>query len=172
MQFATITAALIFGSVPERTRFVPAMIFIFFWTTLVYDFVAYWTWADHGWIRNMACLHGLSNSSITPCLEGAYDFAGGGPVHIASGFAGLAYCLILGKRKRIHVEHHSLVNVMFGTGLLWCGWFAFNGGSAGASNTRAAMASTVTTIGKLSQKTAGSQLSPKNGLAVVAFYEF
>ena len=48
MQFATITAALIFGSVPERTRFVPAAVFVFIWTTVVYDFVAYWTWADHG----------------------------------------------------------------------------------------------------------------------------
>ncbi|XP_055357688.1 uncharacterized protein LOC129602636 [Paramacrobiotus metropolitanus] len=145
MQFATITAALIFGSVPERTRFLPAMIFVFIWTTLVYDFVAYWTWADHGWIRNLGCISNIT-SDAGPCFVGAYDFAGGGPVHIASGFAGLAYCLILGKRKRIHVEHHSLVNVMFGTGLLWCGWFAFNGGSAGASTTRAAMASTVTTI--------------------------
>ncbi|OQV11853.1 Ammonium transporter 1 [Hypsibius exemplaris] len=142
MQFATITAALIFGSVPERTRFVPAMIFVFFWTTFVYDFVAYWSWADHGWIRNFACLGNVS----APCFTGAYDFAGGGPVHIASGFSGLAYCLMLGKRKHIHVEHHSLVNVMLGTGILWFGWFAFNGGSAGASNTRAAMASTVTTI--------------------------
>ena len=70
MQFATLTAALIFGSVPERTRFVPAMIFVLFWTSLVYDFVAYWTWADHGWIRNFACLSGLSDSSVTPCFNG------------------------------------------------------------------------------------------------------
>ena len=114
MQFATITAALIFGSVPERTRFVPAMVFVFLWTSLVYDFVAYWTWADHGWIRNLACLGNLSNRTTVPCFNGAYDFAGGGPVHIASGFSGLAYCLMLGKRKHIHVEHHSLVNVMLG----------------------------------------------------------
>ncbi|GAU94604.1 hypothetical protein RvY_06344 [Ramazzottius varieornatus] len=144
MQFATITAALIFGSVPERTRFVPGMLFIFLWTTVVYDFVAYWTWADHGWIRNFACLP--VSQTADPCYNGAYDFAGGGPVHIASGFAGLAYCLVVGRRKLVHVEHHSLVNVMLGTGILWFGWFAFNGGSAGAANTRAAMAATVTTI--------------------------
>ncbi|GAV06810.1 hypothetical protein RvY_16735-2 [Ramazzottius varieornatus] len=144
MQFATITAALIFGSVPERTRFVPGMVFVFCWTTLVYDFTAYWSWGDHGWIRNFACLS--IAASDHPCYNGAYDFAGGGPVHIASGFAGLAYCLVLGRRKHVHVEHHSLVNVMLGTGMLWFGWFAFNGGSAGAANTRAAMAATVTTI--------------------------
>ncbi|OWA53099.1 Ammonium transporter 1 [Hypsibius exemplaris] len=155
MQFATLTAALIFGSVPERTRFVPAMIFTVFWTTFVYDFVAYWTWADRGWIRNFSCIGDIytamattnsSSPSAVPCQIGGYDFAGGGPVHIASGFAGLAYCLVLGKRKHIHVEHHSLVNVMFGTGILWFGWLAFNGGSEGAANTRAAMASTNTTI--------------------------
>ncbi|OQV12374.1 Ammonium transporter 1 [Hypsibius exemplaris] len=147
MQFATIAAALIFGSVPERTRFLPAMVFVFIWTTLVYDIVAYWSWADHGWIRNFACIPMLrGDSSVTPCLEGGYDYAGGGPVHIASGFSGLAYCLLIGKRKHIHVEHHSVVNVFLGTGLLWTGWFAFNGGSAGAANTRAAMAGVVTTI--------------------------
>lgn len=83
MQFATITAALIFGSVPERTRFVPAMVFVVFWTTFVYDFVAYWAWADHGWIHNFACLGNLSIVDV-PCMNGAYDFAGGGPVHIVS----------------------------------------------------------------------------------------
>ncbi|OQV25535.1 Ammonium transporter 1 [Hypsibius exemplaris] len=145
MQFATLTAALIFGSVPERTRFVPAMLFVVLWTSLVYDFVAYWTWADHGWIRNFACISSIDSRTV-PCLIGGYDFAGGGPVHIASGFSGLAYCLMLGKRKHIHVEHHSLVNVMLGTGILWFGWFAFNGGSAGAANTRAAMAAANTTI--------------------------
>ncbi|XP_055347250.1 uncharacterized protein LOC129594547 [Paramacrobiotus metropolitanus] len=150
MQFAAITAALIFGSVPERTRFVPAMLFIFAWTTLVYDVVAYWSWAKRGWIRNLACVGQLTDMSRQPCLVGGYDFAGGGPVHVASGFAGLAYCIMIGKRKKIHQEHHSLVNVMLGTGLLWCGWFGFNGGSEGAADTRAAMASAVTTLGAAS----------------------
>ncbi|OQV21652.1 Ammonium transporter 1 [Hypsibius exemplaris] len=145
MQFAGITAALVFGSVPERTRFVPAMVFVFFWTTLVYDFAAYWTWADHGFLRNLNCV-GAPNYDVAPCYVGAYDFAGGGPVHICAGFSGLAYLVVLGKRKLIHAEHHNMVNVMFGTGILWFGWFAFNGGSAGAANTRAAMAATVTTL--------------------------
>ena len=133
--------SLLCSSVPERTRFLPAMIYVFLWTTLVYDFSAYWSWADHGWIRNFACLGEMSKGG-EPCFKGGYDFAGGGPVHIASGFAGLAYCLMIGKRKHIHVEHHSLVNVCLGAGLLWTGWFGFNGGSAGASNARAAMATT------------------------------
>ena len=90
---------------------------------------------------------GISLGSETyqdnPCGAGAYDFAGGGPVHICAGFSGLAYLVVLGKRKLIHAEHHNMVNVMFGTGVLWFGWFAFNGGSEGAANPRAAMACTV-----------------------------
>lgn len=77
-----------------------------------------------------------------------YDFAGGGPIHIASGFAGLAYCLVVGKRKggnRVS-KPHNLTNVVLGTALLWFGWFGFNGGSAVASTPRAAMAAAVTTI--------------------------
>ncbi|OQV25502.1 Ammonium transporter 1 [Hypsibius exemplaris] len=150
MQCACIAAALIFGSVPERVRFVPGMVFILVWTTVVYDFVAYWSWSNHGWIRNFGCLKEISNLTSTDyhpyCHQGAYDFSGGGPIHIASGFSGLAYCLVLGKRRHVHVEHHSLVNVMLGTGILWFGWFAGSGGAAGASNTRAAVASTNTTI--------------------------
>jgi ammonia channel protein AmtB len=110
-----------------------------------YSFLPYRTWADHGFLRNIACL-GSSTYYEKPCFVGAYDFAGGGPVHITAGFSGLAYLVVLGKRKVMHAEHHNLVNVMFGTGVLWTGWFAFNAGSAGAANTRAAMAATVTTI--------------------------
>jgi len=142
MQFAVITPAIIFGSVAERVRIIPAMVFIFVWTTLVYDIVTYWTWASKGWLRNMSRLETLD------CGNGAYDFAGGGPIHIASGFAGLAYCLVVGKRKGgIRVSKpHNLTNVVLGTALLWFGWFGFNGGSAVASTPRAAMAAAVTTI--------------------------
>ena len=144
MQFATITPALIFGSVAERIRILPAMVFIFLWSTVVYDPIAYWTWSYRGWIRNMSCI-----GSQQPCGIGSYDYAGGGPVHMASGFAGLAYCLILGKRRRVaHDEFkpHNLTNVFLGTALIWFGWFGFNGGSAVASTPRAAMAGLVTTI--------------------------
>ncbi|KAJ3317757.1 hypothetical protein HDU76_001067 [Blyttiomyces sp. JEL0837] len=147
MQFATITAALIFGSVAERVRMVPVMIFVFIWTTVVYDPIAYWTWSYRGWIRNLDCLDTTGTSA--PCGRGGLDFAGGGPVHIASGFAGLAFCIILGKRRRVGQEEfkpHNLVNVFLGTALLWFGWYGFNGGSAAAGTARATMAAAVTHI--------------------------
>ncbi|KAJ3270380.1 hypothetical protein HDU76_011171, partial [Blyttiomyces sp. JEL0837] len=153
MQFATITAALIFGSVAERVRIIPAMLFVFIWTTVIYDPVAYWTWSWRGWIHNFSCIatgYGdPTDTTNTPCGKGGLDFAGGGPVHIASGFAGLAFCLILGKRRRVGQEEfkpHNLANVFLGTALLWFGWFAFNGGSALAGTARAAMAGAVTHI--------------------------
>lgn len=150
LQFATVTAAIIFGSVAERVRILPAMIFVFIWTTLIYDPAAYWTWSWRGWGRNMGCINsGVDLSQGSPCGTGGLDYAGGGPVHIASGFAGLAYCLVLGKRRRVGREEfkpHNLVNVFLGTGLLWFGWFAFNGGSASSATARAAMASAVTHI--------------------------
>ncbi len=84
------------------------------------------------------------------CLLNTDDYAGGGPVHVASGFAGLAYCLILGKRKSFvkfqESKPHNLINVFVGTSLLWVGWFGFNGGSAIASSPRAALAAFVTVI--------------------------
>lgn len=91
------------------------------------------TWAKNGWLRNLAGL-------------GTYDYAGGTPVHIASGFAGLAMSIGLGKRKSYDQVHtwrpHSLNNVFLGTALLWFGWHGFNGGSALAGSARAAMAAT------------------------------
>ncbi|RKO88842.1 ammonium transporter AmtB-like domain-containing protein, partial [Blyttiomyces helicus] len=91
-----------------------------------------------------ACLSTVN--SATPCNIGGYDYAGGGPVHIASGFAGLAYCLMLGKRRHQVHKAHNLSNVFLGTALLWFGWFGFNGGSAVAATPRAAMAALVTTV--------------------------
>ncbi|KAJ3194596.1 hypothetical protein HK101_002353 [Irineochytrium annulatum] len=155
MQFATITAALIFGSVAERVRILPAMIFIFIWTTLVYDPIAYWTWSWRGWIHNMACISTATSPNMEPgpCGTGGLDFAGGGPVHMTSGFAGLAFCIVLGKRRRVGLEEfkpHNLANVFLGCTLLWFGWFAFNGGSALAGTARAGMAGAVTHIATIS----------------------
>uniref|UniRef100_A0A915JUB5 Ammonium transporter AmtB-like domain-containing protein n=1 Tax=Romanomermis culicivorax TaxID=13658 RepID=A0A915JUB5_ROMCU len=114
--FATITSALMFGSSAERVRIMPAMIFMFVWTTVVYDPIAYWTWAKNGWLNKL----------------GSLDYAGGTPVHIASGFAGLAKALVLGKRldydRNTEWKPHSLSNVFLGTAILWFGWFGFNGG--------------------------------------------
>lgn len=65
--FAAITPALAIGAAAERARFLPATVFIFLWTTLVYDVLACWTWNPNGWSLNM----------------GGLDFAGGTPVHIS-----------------------------------------------------------------------------------------
>jgi Amt family ammonium transporter len=132
--FATITPALMFGSSAERVRILPALLFIFIWTTVVYDPIAYWTWSKNGWLATL----------------GSLDYAGGTPVHIASGFAGLAQALVLGKREGFadckDWKPHNLSNVFLGTAILWFGWFGFNGGSALAGTSRAAMAASVTSI--------------------------
>ncbi|KAG9302072.1 hypothetical protein G9A89_021116 [Geosiphon pyriformis] len=133
LMFAGITPALAIGSAAERGRLVPALVFIFIWSTLVYDPIAHWTWSVNGWSFQL----------------GGLDFAGGTPVHIASGAAALAYCLVVGKRDGHGVEDfkpHNIANVVLGTALLWFGWFGFNGGSALAANTRAAMACLVTNL--------------------------
>src|SRR5262249_52599062 len=126
--FAIITPALISGAVAERIRFGPYCLFILLWATLVYDPLAHWVWAvvpnaddptkadPAGWLGAM----------------GALDFAGGTVVHIAAGLSGLAAILVL--RKRIgnpqHAMHpNSMVLTLVGAGLLWFGWFGFNGGS-------------------------------------------
>ncbi|KAI8917260.1 hypothetical protein PhCBS80983_g03336 [Powellomyces hirtus] len=146
MQFATITAALIFGSVAERIRLMPAMLFVFVWSTVVYNPVAYWTWSARGWLKSLSCLDTIT--SDLPCMIGGLDFAGGGPVHIASGFSGLAYCLMAGKRHRTDepFKAHNMTNVFLGLALLWYGWYGFNAGSALAATPRAAMAGLVTTL--------------------------
>ncbi|KAJ3128112.1 hypothetical protein HK098_005174 [Nowakowskiella sp. JEL0407] len=145
--FACLTPAIIFGASAERFRLVPTMVLVLFWSTLVYDPVAYWTWGARGWLRNLSCLGSISTAS--PCQKGALDFAGGGPVHICSGFSGLAYALVLGRRRRMRSESfrpHNMTLVFLGTAMLWFGWFGFNAGSALDATPRAAMAGLVTTI--------------------------
>jgi ammonium transporter len=134
--FAIITPALISGAIAERIRFGPYCLFILLWATLVYDPLAHWVWAvdspdgnPAGWLGKM----------------GALDFAGGTVVHIAAGFSGLAAILLL--RKRLGYPEHamhpnSMVLTLLGAGLLWFGWFGFNGGSALASNGLAGLALT------------------------------
>ena len=134
LQFATVTVAIIFGATVERIKIFPALCFMFIWTTLVYDPVTYWTWGARGWIKNMSCLNTLT------CGIGGIDFAGGGPVHISSGFSALAYAYMLGKRNQINIMNHNIINVFIGTGLLWFGWFGFNGGSAFAADGLAGLA--------------------------------
>ncbi|KAJ3128115.1 hypothetical protein HK098_005169 [Nowakowskiella sp. JEL0407] len=100
-----------------------------------------WTWSANGWLHNLSCL-----GASTPCMRGALDFAGGGPVHMCSGFSGLAYALALGPRTlRNTFRPHNLTLVFLGTALLWFGWFGFNAGSSLDATPRAAMAGLVTT---------------------------
>ncbi|TFK23004.1 ammonium transporter [Coprinopsis marcescibilis] len=133
--FAAITAALAIGAIAERGRLGPILVFIFVWTTLVYDPVACWTWNAKGWSY----------------VLGGLDFAGGTPVHIVSGTAALAISVYLGKRRgygteRLAYKPHNTTYVILGTVFLWFGWFGFNGGSALSANLRAVQACVVTNI--------------------------
>ncbi len=126
--FAMITGCIMLGGASERARLGPMMVFLFIWMTVVYCPVAMWTWNANGWLATL----------------GALDFAGGGPVHQASGFGALAYALVLGKRndpvalKGVpKYKPHSVTSVVLGTVFLWFGWFGFNGGSAGDASIRA-----------------------------------
>lgn len=127
LMFAIITGALMLGGACERARLGPMMVFLFVWMTLVYNFVACWTWNSGGWIFKL----------------GAMDYAGGGPVHQASGISALAYALILGKRNDPTAialpkyKPHSVTNIVIGTIFLWFGWLGFNGGSGLTSTIRA-----------------------------------
>ncbi|MEV0536227.1 ammonium transporter [Kitasatospora sp. NPDC050463] len=132
LMFAIITPALISGAVADRAKFTAWGLFIALWVTVVYFPVAHWVFffdgGNGGWLGDR---------------NGVIDFAGGTAVHINAGVAGLALCLVLGKRvgfRKDPMRPHSLPLVMLGSGLLWFGWFGFNAGSALAANGVAAMA--------------------------------
>ncbi|MEV4614845.1 ammonium transporter [Kitasatospora sp. NPDC049258] len=132
LMFAIITPALISGAVADRTKFTGWALFVALWVTIVYFPVAHWVFffdgGNGGWLGDR---------------NGVIDFAGGTAVHINAGMAGLALCLVLGKRigfKKDPMRPHSLPLVMLGSGLLWFGWFGFNAGSALAANGVAGMA--------------------------------
>ena len=123
MMFAVISPALITGAFVERVNFKAYLIFSLLWATLVYDPVAHWVWAVGGWFRQMSVL----------------DFAGGAVVHITAGFSALAFTLVIGSRKGFGkngsiFEPSNIPFTVLGAGLLWMGWFGFNGGSALAAN--------------------------------------
>ena len=131
MMFAVITPALITGAFAERKRFKAFVLFSLLWTLLVYSPIAHWVWGEGGWLRGL----------------GAIDFAGGTVVHISSGVAALVAALVLGPRVRREsdrFEPHDVRLTVIGAGLLWFGWFGFNGGSALAANGLAANAFVVT----------------------------
>ncbi len=124
--FAIITAALISGALIGRMRFVPYVAFIAIWGLVVYAPVAHWVWGG-GWLAGL----------------GALDFAGGTVVHVNAGVAALVAALVLGSRRdyaRTALLPHNVPFVLLGAGLLWFGWFGFNGGSALAADGIAALA--------------------------------
>jgi Amt family ammonium transporter len=137
--FAVITPALITGAFAERVRFAPFAVFSLLWSILVYNPVCHWIWGG-GWM-----------SSLGP--NGVLDFAGGLVVHVTCGAAALAAVLVIGPRKGFGRENflpHSLPMTMLGAGLLWFGWFGFNGGSALAANGVAATAFVATHLAGMS----------------------
>ena len=122
--FAVISPALISGAYAERMKFSAYALFTLGWTTLVYDPIAHWSWAEGGWLAKL----------------GAIDYAGGTVVHLSSGISALVCALVLGKRRGYPtVRHmpHDLTMTVLGAGLLWFGWFGFNAGAAGANGTAA-----------------------------------
>jgi Amt family ammonium transporter len=113
--FCIITAALVSGAVVERMRYQTFLVFLAIWGTLVYPVLAHWVWGG-GWLAQ----------------HGTLDFAGGVPVEMASGFSALAAAIVVRQRKdygRQALLPHNTVFVLLGAGLLWFGWFGFNGGS-------------------------------------------
>jgi ammonium transporter, Amt family len=134
MMFAVITPALISGAFAERMKFSAYVVFVLAWSTLVYDPVAHWVWADGGWLLSL----------------GALDFAGGTVVHLTAGISALVCAIVIGKRTGFPKHHafpHDLTMTLTGAGLLWFGWFGFNAGSALASGSLAALAFVTTHLG-------------------------
>ncbi len=133
LTFAIITPALITGAFADRMKFSAMLVFMSLWSLLVYAPIAHWVWEPSGWLA----------------AKGVLDYAGGTVVHINAGIAGLASCLVLGKRVGYGKEPmppHNLALTLIGASLLWVGWFGFNAGSATTADGRAGMAMVATQI--------------------------
>ncbi|MEY2853419.1 MAG: hypothetical protein RL030_551 [Pseudomonadota bacterium] len=136
MTFAIITPALVIGGFAERIRFSVVLWFSALWLLAVYVPVAHWVWGG-GWLAQL----------------GVMDFAGGIVVHVNAGVAAMVCALVVGRRRgfpHVPMTPHSLPLAAAGAGMLWIGWFGFNGGSALASGGSAAMAVLVTHLGAAS----------------------
>jgi ammonium transporter, Amt family len=133
LMFAIITPALISGAFAERIRFRGMVVFYALWSLLVYSPIAHWVWGG-GWLFD----------------RGVLDFAGGTVVHINAGVAALVLCIYLGKRRgwpRDVAPPHNVPMAVLGAGILWFGWFGFNGGSALGAGGLAVSAFTATHFG-------------------------
>jgi Amt family ammonium transporter len=151
LKFAAITPALIIGACAERIRFKSLLIFVVLWSTLIYSPIAHWMWNTSGWLH----------------VLGAWDFAGG--IDVAAGLSALAAALIVGRRKgcvywkdqmkaldrkdaglsaslATEFKPTNIPYVILGAGLLWFGWFGFNGGSALAADSIAVSAVVATNL--------------------------
>jgi Amt family ammonium transporter len=132
MTFAIITPALVIGGFAERIKFSAMLWFTVLWMTIVYFPVCHWVWGG-GWLSD----------------KGTMDFAGGLVVHITAGVGALVAAIMLGKRNGFPASPllpHNMTMTVTGAGMLWVGWFGFNGGSALAANGDAGMAILVTHI--------------------------
>ena len=132
MTFAVITPALIVGGFAERMRFSAVLLFSSAWLILVYAPVCHWVWGG-GWLSDL----------------GAMDFAGGTVVHITAGVAAIVIAMVIGNRTGFPnqaMPPHNMTMTITGAGMLWVGWFGFNGGSALAANGDASMAMLATHI--------------------------
>ena len=126
LTFAIITPALIVGGFAERMRFSSMMLFSGLWILIVYAPITHWVWGG-GWLGEMGLL----------------DFAGGTVVHITAGVAALVAAIVMGPRRGFPttpMPPHNMTMTITGAGMLWVGWFGFNGGSALAANGDAGMA--------------------------------
>lgn len=133
LTFAVITPALVVGAFAERIKFSAVLLFSIAWSLLAYAPVAHWVWGG-GWLAKL----------------GVMDFAGGLVVHVSAGVSALVAALYLGKRRgfpHVSMPPHSLPLTAAGAGMLWVGWFGFNGGSALAANTSAVSAVLATHLG-------------------------
>ncbi|CAA9489136.1 MAG: Ammonium transporter [uncultured Solirubrobacterales bacterium] len=130
--FCILTVALVSGAVVERMRFGPYLLFAALWSVLVYAVLAHWAFGG-GWLQSL----------------GTLDFAGGVAVEMGSGFSALAAALVVGARKdygRQALLPHNAVYVLLGAGLLWFGWFGFNGGSGFSTGNAGVLAFTNTLL--------------------------
>jgi ammonium transporter, Amt family len=130
MTFAIITVALVAGAVADRMRFSAYLMFSIGWFAFVYVPLAHWVWGG-GFLG----------------AAGVLDFAGGLVVHLSAGIGGLVAAKVMGRRHGYGTENlapFDLSLAVIGTGMLWVGWFGFNGGSALGANSRAVLAITAT----------------------------